>query len=251
MSGLFDFDIGTWAAPEDPEITEFGDMPQDNAGINPAILKKAEKLFPVLLQKCAEKDLEKTVISVYGGSGSGKTSIASALTFYFQDLGIGTYLMSGDNYPHRIPEFNDRERARVYEEYGESGLKVYLGSEYEINFKEVTEILRQFHERRETIFLRRMGRKPEDLWYEPIDFSDIPVLILEWTHGNNACLEGVDIPVFLESDPESTAKFRKERGRDKDTDSPFTTMVLQIEQNLLEGQRPTAEIIVGRNGELS
>lgn len=239
-----------WTAPKNPDITVFGDMPKDNAGINPAILTKAAKLFPVLLKHCQEHNLPKTVISVYGGSGSGKTSIASALAYYFNDLGIGTYLMSGDNYPHRIPEYNDRERMRVYEEKGEVGLREYLGSEYEINFKEVTEILRQFHEGRSPIFLRRMGREPEALWYDPVSFEDTQVLILEWTHGNNKNIEGIDIPVFLESAPEETAEFRRARGRDKNTDSPFVSMVLKIEQALIESQRPTAEIIVGRNGEI-
>lgn len=250
MTDYLKINADEWTAPESPDITEFGDMPKDNAGINPAILSKAAKLFPVLLKHCQEHNLPKTVISVYGGSGSGKTSIASALAYYFNDLGIGTYLMSGDNYPHRIPEYNDRERMRVYEEKGEVGLKEYLGSEYEINFKEVTEIIRQFHEGRSPIFLRRMGREPEALWYDPVPFTDIQILILEWTHGNNANIEGIDIPVFLESAPEETAGFRRARGRDKDTDSPFVSMVLKIEQALIESQRPTAEIIVGRNGEI-
>lgn len=81
------------------------------------------------------------VISIYGGSGSGKTTLATALQQYFLNDGRGCYLLSGDDYPHRIPKRNDEEQLRVYKEAGEDGLRGYLGTKKEIDFARINEVL--------------------------------------------------------------------------------------------------------------
>ena len=86
------------------------------------------------------------VISIYGGSGSGKTTLATALQQYFLNDGRGCYLLSGDDYPHRIPKRNDEEQLRVYKEAGEDGLRGYLGTKKEIDFARINEVLAAFHE---------------------------------------------------------------------------------------------------------
>ena len=64
---------------------------------------------------------------------------------------IGCYLLSGDDYPHRIPKRNDEERMRVYKEAGEDGLRGYLGTKKEIDFDRINEVLAAFHEGKERI----------------------------------------------------------------------------------------------------
>ena len=95
-----------------------------------------------------------------------------------------------------------------------------------------------------------MGRELKDLWYDEVDFTDTKIMIIEWTHGNNKMLKGVDMPILLNSTPQETLEHRKSRNRDGGTESPFTTMVLDIEQNLLHSQSPHAKIIVARSGEI-
>lgn len=237
-----------WVIPEvNSEITH-GDMPGDKVEIGSDHINKARLIFPVLLDEIEHYDSKKIVISVYGGSGVGKSEIASILAYYLREFGIGAYTMSGDNYPHRIPKFNDLERERVYQEKGIEGLREYLGSELEINFKEVNQIISLFKENESTIYLRRMGREVGVLWYEPVDFSNIQVLMLEWTHGNNQNLHGIDIPVFLNSTPEETLAHRKARNRDGKVDSPFTTLVLKLEQELLASQLGRAKIRIAKSG---
>ena len=247
--------LSNWTAPAIPDDIPHGDMPGDSVRISEDHIRKAGIIFPLLIseiEKIKEKEPErnKIVVSVCGGSGVGKSETASLLSFYLNEAGIGTYTMSGDNYPHRIPKYNDMERERVYAESGEAGLRAYLGSELEINFKEVNEILRLFHSGEETIYLRRMGRTETDLNYEPVDFSGISILMLEWTHGNNDHLRGIDIPVFLGSTPAETLAHRIKRNRDKAPDSPFITMVLGFEQDLLTAQSPKAKIILSKQGEV-
>lgn len=236
------------------------------------------------------------MVCVCGGSGVGKSEIASVLAYYLRQAGLGTYVLSGDNYPHRIPEDNDRERVRVYREGGLKGLvaqgvmlpefslrlrelwqaeadcdptnaKVdpwlalyqkagrqtlsrYLGTPAEISFAELSNILSWFHQGADRIYLKRMGRETGCLWYDSVDFSETRVLIVEWTHGNSDYLDGVDIPILLNSTPSETLAHRRARNRDGKTDSAFTTMVLELEQEKLEAQAYKAKIILSKSGEL-
>ena len=94
-----------------------------------------------------------------------------------------------------------------------------------------------------------MGRTEDERWYDRVDFSDIKVLIVEWTHGGSENLRGVDIPILLNSTPEETKEHRRLRARDGKTDSAFTTMVLELEQEKLDRAGRRAKIIMTKAGE--
>jgi alpha-galactosidase len=289
-----------WSAPALPNEIPHGDMPGDKVSINEGHIAKANLIFPrlcaLLSAALVQNPAGKAVVSVCGGSGVGKSETASLLSFYLNQLGVGAYTLSGDNYPHRIPFYNDAERLRVfrvaalrgllasgeysaaraeiltklmqegreadpnaqsehpwmavYQQAGREGLSGYLGTQNEIDFAELSGILAQFKSGKEEIFLKRMGREETALWYDAVDLSGISVLVVEWTHGNNDLLTGVDIPVLLNSTPEETLAHRKLRARDGAPDSPFTTMVLEIEQNLLRSQAHKAKIVVSKSCEL-
>lgn len=291
---------GAYTPPSVPQEIPQGDMPGDQVRIKEDHIKKANTIFPKLLQQLIpvlkERGEQKAVITVCGGSGVGKSEIASLLSFYFRELGIGSYTLSGDNYPRRIPMYNDAERLRVFrncaikgmvadgefsgerfsviqdfqkagtdadtahiKEYpwyasyiknGRAGLASYLGSNEEIAFDEVEEIVSAFLSGQEEIWLKRMGRTDTELWYEKVLFGGIHILVIEWTHGNSDCYKGVDIPVLLNSTPQETLAHRKERNRDGGADSPFTTMVLELEQEKLISQAKKARIIISKNAEL-
>lgn len=286
-----------------PQITGeimHGDMPGDKIEINENHKEKAKIIFPVLIEKLekviANNPHSRAVICVCGGSGVGKSETASLLGHALQISGIGSYILSGDNYPHRIPAQNDAERVRVfrhgavrglvasglynentknvlrelqekdidsdpklcteypwletYQNEGKKALSGYLGTENEQNFVELSEIIKQFKTGVNELYLKRMGRTELDLWYDLVDFCDKNVLIIEWTHGNSDKYTGVDIPILLNSTPQETLEHRRSRNRDGAVDSPFTTMVLEIEQRQLESQAHKAQIIVSKSGEL-
>ena len=289
-----------WMPLTAPEDIPCGDVPGDKVQIGSMHVMKANVIFPKLLE-LVKPILEdsvhnRAVIAVCGGSGAGKSGIAALLSFYFNQVGIGSYMLSGDNYPRRIPCYNDMERLRVFreaalkgmihegefsmerfqviqqwqregrdadseyiQEYpwfstyirkGREGLEEYLGTNREISFEEIDEIIQQFKDGEDAIWLRRMGRREEELWYEQVDFSQVNVLIIDWTHGNSNYYEGVDIPILLNSTPQETLEYRRARNRDADTDSPFTMMVLDIEQRQLYEQAHKAKLILSSQGEL-
>jgi hypothetical protein len=284
----------------DASLIPCGDMPGDKVAINPGHIAKAEVIFPrlldLLLPVLRDQPCRRAVVAVCGGSGVGKSEIASLLTYYLNSMGVGSYTLSGDNYPHRIPRFNDAERLRIfrraavrgllahgqytgerrqivkdlqssgddynpaqtakypwlacYQHEGRSGLKGYLGTPREIDFTEISAIIAQFKNGAASLCLKRMGREETDLWYDTVDFSRKHVLIIEWTHGNNDNIQGVDIPILLNSTPQETLEHRKARNRDGAADSPFTTLVLSIEQDLLVSQAAKAKLIVAKSGDI-
>ncbi len=245
--------ITNWEAPALPADIPHGDMPGDKVEIGESHIMKAGVIFPRLIELMKEeaaKGKEKIVICVCGGSGVGKSEIASILSYYLTNAGIKSYTLSGDNYPRRIPMHNDAERLRVYEEQGREGLEKYLGSDLEIDFSEIEKIALDFKEGKDVIALKRMGRKEDEIWYDDVDFSDTDVLVIEWTHGNSDNYKGVDIPILLNSTPKETLEHRRSRNRDGATDSPFTMMVLEIEQGQIMRQAKKAKIIISKQGEI-
>lgn len=273
-----------------------GDMPGDKVSIDDTHIAKAKTIFVELLDKVKQLNKEKIVISVCGGSGVGKSETASLLSYFFKSMGIGSYTLSGDNYPRRIPMYNDGERLHIfresairgmikdgtytkerfdiihkfqeenmdankanvenypwYESYirnGSEGLAGYLGTDNEIDFKQIESIVKEFKDGKSKIYLKRMGRDATALWYDEVDFSEINILIIEWTHGNSKNYNGVDIPILLNSTPAETLEHRRLRNRDGGIDSPFTTLVLELEQNLLIRDAHKAKIILSKAGEI-
>lgn len=289
-------DLRNWQPPVVPEIIPQGDMPGDKVQIGLSHIAKATTIFPLLLEHMRAVEGKKMVISVFGGSGVGKSETASLLAWYLNCAGIGAYVMSGDNYPRRIPQYNDAERNRVfrvaglkglladgvysdevqavlnglwaqeldadpakvgefpwlasYQKHGRAALAGYLGTALEQDFDEINGVIANFRSGAESGWLKRMGRTEDARWYSQVDFRSIDVLILEWTHGNNAALKGIDIPILLNSTPEETREHRRSRARDGKTDSAFTTMVLEIEQAMLDDRAPFAKIILSKSGEI-
>ncbi len=115
--------VGGWRPPHIPEHIPHGDMPGDKVQIGPEHIAKANAIFPLLAPMAAEKAAAgRVVIAVCGGSGVGKSEIASLLSHYFRSAGAGSYTLSGDNYPRRIPMYNDAERNSIFRAAGLRGL---------------------------------------------------------------------------------------------------------------------------------
>lgn len=209
----------------------------------------AKDLYHTIKKHVNAQD-KKVVISIFGGSGCGKTTLSAIISRYFQSDGISCYVLAGDNYPRRIPKHNDAERQRIYEEKGTDGLTEYLGTPNEIEFDAVNQVIAEFKSDKPIVTLKEMGRKEGEIRYEEMDVQDISVLLIEWTHGGSEFLEGVDLPIYIDSTPEETLQKRLQRNRDDNAASELIQIVLEIEQQKLLNQSKNAKIVVGRDGEI-
>lgn len=207
----------------------------------------AKELYEVI-KKHIDRQEKKMVISIFGGSGCGKTTLSAVISQYFLNDGIGCYVLSGDHYPRRIPKRNDEERMKIYQEHGIDGLTNYLGTPAEIEFDEVNKVIAEFKAGKSLISLKKMGREDGEVSYEETDFRNIQVLILEWTHGGSEFLSEVDFPVYIDSTPEGTLQNRVKRNRDENAASELISVVLGIEQKKLLEQAKKAKIVVDRDG---
>ncbi|WP_294785781.1 alpha-galactosidase [uncultured Eubacterium sp.] len=208
-------------------------------------MQDAADLYKLL---CNKTGAERKVISIFGGSGSGKTTMADILQQQFLADGIGCFVVHGDDYPHRIPKCNDQERELIYQKSGETGLNAYLGTPQEIDYDRINQVLANFHAGDTSIELKKVGRNEGEIWFEQTDLRDVQVLLLEWTHGGSEYLEGVDLSVYLDSTPEETKARRIRRGRDENAASAFIQLVISLEARKLEQQAKNADIIVGKDG---
>ena len=104
-----------------PEI-KGGDMPGDVCLIKPVHLDKANCMFPKLWEQLQNTLTEnahgRAVVSICGGSGTGKTECAQLIVYMLQQLNVRAYALSGDNYPYRIPKYNDAERLNIFRNEG-------------------------------------------------------------------------------------------------------------------------------------
>ena len=208
-------------------------------------MQEAAALYDLLRKKIGA---ERKVISIFGGSGSGKTTMAEILQQQFLADGIGCFIVHGDDYPHRIPKCNDQERELIYQKSGETGLNAYLGTPQEIEYDRINQVLAKFHVGDTEIELKKMGREDDEIWYEQTDLTGVQVLLLEWTHGGSEYLNGVDVSVYLDSTPEETKARRIRRGRDENAASAFIQLVLSLEAQKLEQQAKQSDLIVGKDG---
>ncbi len=87
--------IHDWHPPAISEDILCGDMPGDKVQIEEGHVEKANTIFPILVPMAAERAKNgRVVIAVCGGSGVGKSEIASLLSHYFRCAGIDSLCLA-------------------------------------------------------------------------------------------------------------------------------------------------------------
>lgn len=178
--------------------------------IGPSHRARATKLFEEILPSV--KAGQKITISVGGPSGSGKSEIGALISRMFNKIGHSSLLVPCDNYPKLVPADNDQNRKNIFNEKGRDALSKYLGSEEEILFSRLEQIIKDFKSGENKVNLRRIDMTSGTITdIVPEDITDISVLVFE---GTWSCkIPGVDFPVFLDTDYLKSKKHREARNR--------------------------------------
>nr|QBK88596.1 MAG: hypothetical protein LCMiAC01_02730 [Mimivirus LCMiAC01] len=180
--------------------------------------------------------IPKMVIAISGPSGSGKSGTAIVLASKLTVLGHSVYVLSADNYAKLPPRDNEKYRKTIH------NLKEYLGSNDEIYFYRLNNIVQKFKQKEKIINLRIMNNSKNCIEYESkvINFANKDILIIEGTWSMK--IKGIDFCVFLDAHISETLKHREERGRDPI--SKFGEYALQIEYNKLIKLKDSINLII-------
>ena len=81
----------------------------------------------------------------------------------------------------------------MYKEAGEDGLRGYLGTKKEIDFARINEVLAAFHEGKDSITLRHMGREDGEISAEETDFSGTGATV----NADDHAIFGIPLTPFL------------------------------------------------------
>jgi uridine kinase len=232
-----------------PKTSTVTPIPGDMVGDRPLITEHhhalADALMPYVFRSVNGK--EKAVVAVAGPSGSGKSETASLIAGALTKLGMPAYTLSCDNYPHKPPRTNEKYREELFSQGGSAYLKDYLGTQNEINFARMAQLVADFKTGETTLSLRIMDNPGNYVLDDnrELDCRKLRVLVMEGTWSN--LVDGPSIKVFLYATPEETLAHRNARGRDPGNDTEVLRAILAIEQARLEDiAKNVADVVVSR-----
>lgn len=229
------------------QVKNSGDMIGDTPVIEERHHAIAEKVFERIQDRVRSQ--EKFVIAVGGLSGSGKSEVGALLADKAEQLGKGVYVLSCDNYPHKVPRDNERYRRELYAKEGEDGLRRYLGTQEETDLDRLAQIVKDFKGGADTVMLRIIDNPGNTVAFDakPLDVSEIHFLVLEGSWSNH--VEGVDFRFAIYAKPEETLEHRRKRGRDPLDE--VSEQVLFVEGGKLEViYNERADLVITRDGEV-
>jgi uridine kinase len=172
-------------------------------------------------------------ITVAGESGSGKSETAKAICERLLDEDVPSVILQQDDYFHLPPRSNDKRRREGIDWVGMQEVKLDLLNEHVKAIKdgapEITKPLVIYDEDR--------------VVDERLPVGDARVVIAEGTY--TTTLTNADTRVFIDRNRLETLESRKKRGREEI--EPFLEQVLEIEHEIISGQKERADIIITRD----
>lgn len=178
----------------------------------------------------AERIEEKSVISVAGESGCGKSELASELARLLTQRGIRTAILQQDDYFVFPPKTNHEMRRQSLDLVGVSEVK--------LDFLDCN--LRSFKKGETTIYKPLVIYDEDRITTEEMDVGEVDTLIVEGTY--TSLLHFVNLRIFIVHDYKQTWEARKRRARDNL--EPFIEKVLEREHRVISQHRGLADVII-------
>jgi uridine kinase len=178
---------------------------------------------------------DKSVISVAGESGVGKSEIAFVLNDLFNKNGISSFILQQDDYFVYPPKTNAAMRLK---DIGHVGLS-------EVRLRLLEQNLGDFISGKGEIRKPLVIFEEDRIIEETLSLENIKVLIVEGTY--TTTLKNVQKHVFIDRTYEDSREARKRRSREKQDD--FLERVLMIEHDIISSHKSEADIIVTKDYE--
>ncbi len=177
-------------------------------------------------------------ISVSGESGCGKTSLAYALQ---QDIekttGLNGAFFHQDDYFKLPPAANHNARLKDISVVGMN----------EVNLELLNDHLIQFQSKKNILDKPLVNYHQNIILNEHITSNNFDFCIVEGTYVSS--LKAADYRIFIKTTYLDTRKSRIKRARDIIND--FNEQVLEIEHQIISGQKSMADIIIDKNLKLT
>ena len=180
---------------------------------------------------------KKYTLTVGGESGSGKSTLALAIKKILEIEKINCFIFHMDDYFKLPPITNHEARLKDINWVGPEEVRLDLMQEHINEFK--NGVIR--------IEKPLVDYKANDILSDGVDLSTFKVAIAEGTY--TSLLENIDAKIFLLRNYVDTRENRIKRARDPII--PFNERVLEIEHNIISKHVEFADVLVGKNYEVT
>ena len=211
-------------------------MKGDKLVIEEGHIKAASQIAEVLLPQI-EESRGRSVITIAGESGSGKSEIASALSDILSKKGIKSAILQQDDYFVYPPKTNAEMRRKDINHVGLTEVRLGLLDQ---NLKDVID-------GKDEIVKPLVIFDADRITEETVDLRGIKVVIAEGTY--TAILKNARQHVFIDRTYIDTRETRQRRSREKQ--DAFLEEILEIEHGIMSSQGVQADIIVTNDFEVS
>ena len=201
-------------------------------------VEAAATIVPHVLDTIASRP-RRSVITVAGESGSGKSETGKAIADELARHGQPAVLLGQDDYFRLPPRSNDAKRRDD---------PTWLGPHVEVRLDLLERHLVEAIDGADEIVKPLVDYDADAIDEETIDLRNVRVVVAEGTY--TSLLRHVDTRVFIARNRLDTLEHRQKRNRGSEVGDPFIESILETEHKIIAGHRQLADFVITRDDDV-
>jgi uridine kinase len=197
--------------------------------------RAADRLAGSIADRCLARG-RRSVVSIAGESGSGKSETAVALSERLCESGLASIVLGLDDYFVLPPRDNDARRRSD---------RAWLGPHCEVRLDLLQANVDAAISGAALIEKPVVDYAANAVTVENVALDAVRVLIVEGTYVS--LLRHLDWRVFIDRDYHETLEHRRRRNRGTEASDPFIEGVLEIEHKIIAGHKHLADFVLTRD----
>jgi len=181
----------------------------------------------------------RTIITVAGESGSGKSETAQAIRNELEALQIKARIIGQDDYFVLPPRTNDARRRKDPD---------WLGPQVEVKMDLLEQHISDTMQGKDELIKPLIDYKKNTITEEHMSLVGIKVIIVEGTY--TSLLNRVDKRIFINRTWMDSFEHRKKRNRGEEVGDPFIEGILAKEHQIINEHKRLADIIITKDYEV-